>query len=406
MAQPAPKYIGPIASPGIAPRVALICDFVEEQWRSMDLVGEMILARLQNNHGGQVRPTRLCPPMRHRFTSVPVVGQKHLFNADRVLNRFFDYPRWLRKNGKDFDLYHVIDHSYAQLVHALPAGRVIVTCHDLDAFRCILDPGRHGRSRVLQAMASRTLEGLKKAARVICVSASTRDELLRYGLLPADRVAVISNGIHSECSAQPNVAADTLAARLIGEVGPDSIEVLHVGSTVQRKRIDVLLRIVAVLRNRFPGILLIRIGGPLTEVQARLAAQLGIADHVRSMPPLDNSVLAAVYRRAALVLQPSEREGFGLPVAEAMACGTPVIASDLPALREAGGSATVYCPVADEYVWAETAAKLLCERRDKPDVFEARRAAGLRQAASFDWNHSARQIVALYHEVFSSVGTL
>ena len=69
--------------------------------------------------------------------------------------------------------------------------------------------------------------------------------------------------------------------------------------------------------------------------------------HIVTLPFLDRRVLAAVYRRAALVLQPSEREGFGLPVAEAMACGTPVVASTVPALREAGGDGAIYCRVGD-----------------------------------------------------------
>ena len=65
------------------------------------------------------------------------------------------------------------------------------------------------------------------------------------------------------------------------------------------------------------------------------------------LPFVDRRVLAAVYRRVALLLQTSDREGFGLPVAEAMTCGTPVVASDLPALREVGGPAATYCPVGD-----------------------------------------------------------
>ena len=65
------------------------------------------------------------------------------------------------------------------------------------------------------------------------------------------------------------------------------------------------------------------------------------------MPLLDRDELADLYRRAALVLLPSDREGFGLPVVEAMACGTPVVASDIPALREIGGDAAAYCAPGD-----------------------------------------------------------
>ena len=65
------------------------------------------------------------------------------------------------------------------------------------------------------------------------------------------------------------------------------------------------------------------------------------------LPFLDRATLAAVYRRSALVLLPSEREGFGLPVLEALACGTPVVASDIDALREVGGDAVRYCPAED-----------------------------------------------------------
>ena len=90
--------------------------------------------------------------------------------------------------------------------------------------------------------------------------------------------------------------------------------------------------------------------------------RLGLEPHIIVLPFLERRVLAAVYRRAAVVLQPSDREGFGLPVAEAMACGTPVVASDLPPLREVGGAMASYCPVGDVEAWTSTVSELLDER--------------------------------------------
>jgi glycosyltransferase involved in cell wall biosynthesis len=106
-----------------------------------------------------------------------------------------------------------------------------------------------------------------------------------------------------------------------------------------------------------------------------------------------------VYRRAALVLLPSEREGFGLPVVEAMACGTPVIASDLPVLREVGGDAVEYSPVADVEAWSSKVIELLTEHRLNPVKWQKRRDAGIKRSAMFTWSQYARSMVSVYREI-------
>jgi glycosyltransferase involved in cell wall biosynthesis len=174
---------------------------------------------------------------------------------------------------------------------------------------------------------------------------------------------------------------------------------LHVGSTIERKRIDVLLRVFAALRKDFPGARLIRVGGSFTRAQARLLEQLNLTEAVIVLPRLERDILAAVYRRAAVVLQPSEREGFGLPVVEAMACGTPVVASCIPVLREIGGEAAVYCPVGDVSSWTETLAQLLVEKAEYPEQWEQRRAKSLTQAAKFSWAEYANQMVDVYRQI-------
>src|SRR5258707_15211653 len=99
------------------------------------------------------------------------------------------------------------------------------------------------------------------------------------------------------------------------------------------------------------------------------------------MPFLERKVLASVYRRAAVVLLPSDAEGFALPLVEAMACGRPVVASDLPVLREVGGDAAFYCSAPDANSWIQTACALLGGRDDR-DRVRARTA----WAARFSWD--------------------
>jgi glycosyltransferase involved in cell wall biosynthesis len=133
-----------------------------------------------------------------------------------------------------------------------------------------------------------------------------------------------------------------------------------------------------------------------------LVDRLGLADSIRMLPFLDSHILAAVYRRASLVLLPSEREGFGLPVVEAMACGTLVIASDIPALREVGGEAATYCRVGDVQHWTETVLDLLRQRREEPERWVGRRNACIQQASKFTWREHAARMVEIYQQALNS----
>jgi glycosyltransferase involved in cell wall biosynthesis len=385
-------------------RAAILGDFLEERWPSMDLVAEMLTEHLARR-GGDVEATLVRPALVHRLR--PRGGGRSPDDAhivDRLINRFWDYPRALRSIRSTFDVYHVVDHSYANLVHALPSDRTIVMCHDLDTFTLFTSRGRGPRAAVMRPLAGRILSGLKKAARVITGSAATRDQLVARGFVPADRIIVIPYGCHPSCSPHPDSAADAEAARLLGPRHADDLELLHVGTTAPRKRIDVLLTVFAGLRERNSAARLIRVGGPLTAEQRELATRRRVDDAVTTLPFLAAPVLAAVYRRAAVLLMPSEREGFGLPVVEALACGTPVVASDLPALREVGGAAATYCPVADIPRWVETVTALIVERVDRPDRWKVRQSVALTQASQFRWDRSAAATERVYREVLDDAG--
>jgi glycosyltransferase involved in cell wall biosynthesis len=318
--------------------------------------------------------------------------------ADRIINRIWDYRQILSAQADDYDLFHIVDHSYAHLVTALPADRSLVMCHDVDAFAGVL-PGTEGQSMVGRLLAEQLLAGLVAARKIVCGSHATRDALLASGVFDEARLAVVPYGLHPSCTPRSDARAEEVAYKYLGPVDTACPEILHVGSTVARKRIDVLLDVVAALRNRYPALRLIRVGGEFTRSQRRQVSRLGLEHHITVLPFLERRVLAAVYRRAAVVLQPSDREGFGLPVAEAMACGTPVVASDLKPLREVGGTIASYCPVGDVKAWTHAVSELLDERRVDGSAWASRRAAAVADARRFDVLEHARRMLEIYREL-------
>lgn len=385
------------------PRVAVVSDFLEERWASMDLVAEMLVTHLGREHSATVEVCQLQPRMASWMRGLPLGGSSRVaYNIDRFIGRYWDYPRSLGQVKKKFDIFHIVDHSYAQLVHQLPADRCVVTCHDLDAFRSVLRPDVERRSWMFRCLMRHVLRGLRGAAKLTCDSESTRQEVLAYELCSPERVVVVPNGVDTVFSSRPEPNCDAAADRLLGARNSGAVEILHVGSTVPRKRIDVLLHAFASLRKEFPQARLVRVGGPFTAEQEALVSRLGLNGAVAILPVLSREVLAAVYRRALVVVQPSEREGFGLPVLEAMACGTPVVASDLAVLREVGDGAVTYCPVADISAWNTAVGQLLLEHEREPEEWIGRRELGIRQASKFSWTEYARKMVEVYRELLGA----
>jgi glycosyltransferase involved in cell wall biosynthesis len=380
-------------------RVALCADFPEERWPSMDRVASMLHEHLTRHHADTFEVDRVCPPFIRAATRVPLAGRsKAAFNADRFLNRFWSYPNHIEPLAARYDLFHIVDHSYAHLAHALPAARTVVTCHDLDAFRSVLAPAQEKRSEAFRTMTGSILSGLQRAAVVMCDTTAIRDELAWRRLIEPDRLVVASLGVDEVFFAPGNAAADRAVATLT-PVPADAIEILHVGSTVPRKRIDVLLRVCGALGRQIPQLRLTRVGEALTPDQQEILRDSGMSERTTMVNDVDEVTLAALYRRATIVLQPSEREGFGLPVIEALASGTPVVATDLAVLREVGGSAVEYCPVGDIDEWCRTVAGLVQECRDMPVRWNERRETGRRHARGFTWERFASEVTQVYRRM-------
>jgi glycosyltransferase involved in cell wall biosynthesis len=360
---------------------------------------------------GERRATRLpaiAPPLQATAIRHPMLraasrgaraASRRAQFADRVLNRMLLYPARVRRevSGR-FDLYHLVDHSYAQLTLDLPAASTIVTCHDVDTFRSLIEPAQDPRPLWFRLMTRRILRGLRRAARVVCSSNATRDDLVHFGLVDPSRVRVVPNGIDPAFLRPPPPPAVRHAAGLL-DGSRETLDILHVGNDIPRKRLDLAIEIVSALRSRGLPVRLVRVGSPMRTATRARARALGTSGFVE-LPFLDRDVLSAVYRRCALLLFPSVREGYGLPVVEALAAGGRVIASDIPALRESsGGYATL---VASDRVpdWVAAVESVLQSPEPDGPGAAARRA----HAASLTWDAHVQGLLPVYDEVLSGCG--
>ena len=370
----------------------------------MDLVAEELWRELTTSHRNSFEVYRLRPPFVKRFGWFNGHARSSAASiADRLLNRFVDYPRFLKVRRKEFDLFHLIDHSYSHLAQILAPRPALVTCHDTDAFRCILEKQSGNRSRLLRRITQSVLMGFRSAAAVACDSAATRDQVLRYDLISAERLSVNRNGVARCFNPHPDLSAEAELSRLLGSCEPRRAEILHVGSTIPRKRVDVLLRSFAAVARELPAARLIKVGGAFTAAQRELIRELSLPrDSVAVLPFVNGEGLAALYRRATIAVLPSESEGFGLPALEALACGTPAVLSDIPVFHEIAGDAATFCRVGDIDAWARAIFDLIRERETQPQEFRERRADGIRWAGQFTWEMYARRAASLYQTLLAA----
>jgi glycosyltransferase involved in cell wall biosynthesis len=254
----------------------------------------------------------------------------------------------------------------AHFQYALPLGfrgRSVVTLHDLSFEN---DPGVMGRvdRLVFRAVVPRAA---RRADHVLVVSERTRQDVEeRYGLAP-EKVTVTPNGVDPSFS--PGGERDGY--------------LLFVGAIQRRK--DPLAALDAA---RAVGLPLV-VAGPEKEPALARRLREGGAD-LRGY--VSKTELADLYRGAAALVLPSRFEGFGLPVLEAMACGTPVVAAPEPALREVAGDAAVYAEDGD---FGAAVGRALGER-------DRLSAAGLERARLFSWQETARRTAEVYRRVLES----
>jgi glycosyltransferase involved in cell wall biosynthesis len=373
------------------PSIAVFLDSPDENWVAMNFVGEMLLRQWKTSLAADVAPSAFSIDLPHLARRMPQLTRARAFQIDCAAGRFIAYPPVAARERGKHDFFHVVDHSYAQLVHVLPHDRTGVYCHDLDAFRSVLDPAKLQRPAWFRAMQGIALLGLCSARLVFYSTQVVRDQIERSKLVPASRLVHAPYGIAPEFHAEPteNEEADSVLRPLGGRPF-----LLHVSSSVPRKRLDVLFETFARLLARFPDLFLVKGGAGLSDAQWAHVDRLGIRDRVVLTGKISRAALCAIYQRSKAVLVTSEAEGFGLPVIEALACGTPVFASDIPVLHEVGRDAIAYCRVGDPDQWAALVGRFLSGEAPAPPL-----SMRLARAANYSWRNHAQSILDAYRSL-------
>jgi glycosyltransferase involved in cell wall biosynthesis len=312
------------------------------------------------------------------------------------VDKFILFPRQLRSRLKAAPaLVHICDHSNAMYARQIQDVPVISTCHDLLAVRGALgEPTDCPASFTGKRLQRWIVSGLENATVVVCVSRATladahRLVMSRNGKPRFELIPLGLNNPYRELA--PLEARTRLAQHSILTSGKPFV--LHVGSNLHRKNRAGVLRIFARCKDKWDGSLVFA-GEPLSDALRALAQELGVLEHVVEVADATSELLEALYNCATALLFPSTFEGFGWPIAEAQACGCPVLCTDREPMTEVAGGAALTHDLEDE---AGFAADLL--RLTNPAEREHWRTKGLENVQRF----SSALMITKYCELYRSL---
>jgi glycosyltransferase involved in cell wall biosynthesis len=335
------------------------------------LVAQETLLVLEGRHAGEnhgwpenVRRAQVLTPPHHRLEQVTLPIELLLLGADLLHSPDFVPP--FRRTC-----------------------RSVITIHDLAFLRF---------PRLLTPESARYYNQVDRAVRsadaVIVVSEATRRDVL--DLLKADptKVAVVYEAASPECVPLPPEKVAEQRARL----GLPERFALFVGTIEPRKNLPVLLRAYAQVweEHRVPLVVVGRKGWLYEEV-FRTQDSLGLKDEVLFVGPVGGDQLVHYYNCADCLVLPSLYEGFGLPVLEAMACGKPVVVSNVSSLPEIVSDAGLLVEPDDVEGLAAAIGSLL----GNPDLRDEMGEKALARSAQFSWERAARETLDLYHKVLA-----
>lgn len=289
------------------------------------------------------------------------------------------------------DLYHATDFV---LPPTLPRTRTLLTVHDL-SFERIPSSAEPSLLRYLQSAVPKSV---RRADHILADSQASKDDLMQLYHTPDEKITVLYCGVDARFAPVSDKAAIDRVLENFGLCGADYL--LSVGTLQPRKNYPRVIRAVKLLRDRGFDLHYAIAGGKgwLVDEINESIAENQMQDRVHLLGFVEDDQLPALYGGAKALVSPSLYEGFGLPLLEAMACGIPVITSNLSSLPEVAGDAGIQVDPTDVSSIAEAIAQVVTDNELRADLSQR----GLKRATQFSWERSARQLKAVYDRLLAS----
>lgn len=347
------------------------------------------LGALEGRHRIVVFADGSLPNSRFPLSELARLGHIELVSACTRLRGIAELGYWWPVARRhQLDVFHAPD-FWSPLVLPCP---VVSTVHDTipDISQESLSSRFSQAYRLGYKLSSRAM--LWHARAIIAISRSTRNDIARYvGAWASRKTMVIPNGLHERF--RPVTSASALAA-VRGRYGLPERFVLSVAVRRPHKNIGRLVTAFGELADLPHGLVLV--GGTDPRFSDRAGPRIReLGDRVTELASVTDEELAALYSMADLFVHPSLAEGFGAPVLEAMACGSPVACSNTTSLPEVvDQAALLFDPTS-----ADGIAHAMRRALESPQLRADLRARGLARAATFSWEKAARATLGLYHAV-------
>lgn len=311
---------------------------------------------------------------------------------DRHWAQYVEYQ--LRAHFVQRDINHVIDHSFGHLIYSLDARRTVVTFHDATVFKAAdgtIRGNEVSKNTILSLRYS--LAATQKAAAVIAVSETSRQDFIRLTAGDPERVHVVYPGVDSSFHVLEDREALKARYALTGQY------IIHVGHSLFYMNVEGVLRTLHHLVFRLNvDVKLLKVGTAFTDAQNKLVSDLRLQDRIVFLGRVAIEDLPGVYNCADVLLYPVLYAGFGFPPLEAMASGLPVVTSNRGSLPEVVGDAGILIDPDDHEAMAKSIESIL----KNPQLGSRLREAGLKRSRLFTWQKTAKETLEIYRKVYQA----